>query len=340
MGTHLDICEQVLDLVGDRAEAQVRVTGGREALTRFANSFIHQNVAEDGLWVNLKVAIDGKVASATTTRTGPDPLKRLAEDAIEAARLRPADPDWPGTAPAADVTDPDHYDRATAQAGPEERARLVQAFVEQGPGLRAAGYVSTDGGSVAVATSAGQRAEGRATRATLDGIHQTVTSAGSAHQSSARLAELDGTAAAQRAARKAESSAEADDLEPGRYEVVLQPECVATIVVFLAGYGFNAKAVIEGQSFVKLGEKQFDTSIDLWDDAFDPRAMGLGFDAEGTPKRRLDLIDDGVSASLAHDRRTAGKMDTESTGHAVPGGEVWGAFPTNLFMGTGDRTEE
>lgn len=338
--SRLDICEQVLDLVGDRAEAQVRVTGGRDALTRFANSFIHQNVAEDGLSVNLKVAIDGKVASATTTRTGQDALKRLVEDAIQAARLRPADPDWPGTAPPAEVTDPNHYDQATAEAGPEDRARLVGTFVGQGPGLRAAGYVSTEGGSVAVATSAGQRAEGRATRATVDGIHQTASSAGSAHQSSTRLADLDGAAAGQRAARKAESSADADDLEPGRYEVVLQPECVATIVVFLTGYGFNAKAVIEGQSFVKLGERQFDASIDLWDDAFDPTAMGAGFDAEGTPKRRVDLIDAGVSASLAHDRRTAGKMDTESTGHAVPGSEVWGAFPTNLFMGTGDRTEE
>ena len=38
--------DQVLERVGDRAEAQVLVTTGPSELTRFANSFIHQNVGE------------------------------------------------------------------------------------------------------------------------------------------------------------------------------------------------------------------------------------------------------------------------------------------------------
>ena len=38
------LCEQILDLVGGRADAQVTASRSRPALTRFANSFIHQNV--------------------------------------------------------------------------------------------------------------------------------------------------------------------------------------------------------------------------------------------------------------------------------------------------------
>ena len=61
------IAAAVLELVGRRAEAEVVVTTGRDSLTRFANSFIHQNVAEEGSTVSIRVAVDGRVASATTT---------------------------------------------------------------------------------------------------------------------------------------------------------------------------------------------------------------------------------------------------------------------------------
>ena len=194
-----EICQQVLDLVGDRAEAQVTTQQSRPALTRFANSFIHQNVGEAGVSVNLKVALpasaDGgsRVATASTTRVDGAGLAALVEGALAAAALRPVDPDWPGLAPPAPVPEVDHYDPATEAATPDERARRVRAFVEAGPGLRAAGYCDTDGGTTAFANSAGQRAEGRSTRATIDGIHQTDDSAGSGHATAARLGDLDAT---------------------------------------------------------------------------------------------------------------------------------------------------
>ena len=52
----LDTCERVLRLVGTDAEAEVTVTAGEETLTRFATSFIHQNVADDARQVHLRVA--------------------------------------------------------------------------------------------------------------------------------------------------------------------------------------------------------------------------------------------------------------------------------------------
>ncbi len=330
-----ELCERVVDLVGDRGEAQVSARRGRPALTRFANSFIHQNVGEDSVSVTLKVAAAARVASASTTRVDADGLSALVEGTLAAAALRPEDPDWPGLTPPAPVPDVDHYDPDTEAASPDGRAARVAAFVAAGEGLRAAGYCDTDGGTIAFANSAGQRAAGRSSRATIDGIHQTDDSAGSAHQSSCRLADIDAVAAGTAAADRARRSSSPIDVEPGEYEVVLEPECVATLVEFLAFYGFNAKQVIEGQSGIRLGEAQFDPGVSLWDDATDPAAIGVAFDADGTPKRRLDLVAGGTSTALAHDRRTARRLGTESTGHAVDGSDVWGAIPTNLFLGPG-----
>src|SRR5215204_2967878 len=135
--------ERVLSLVGSRAEAIVHVATGTSSLTRFANSRIHQNVTEDLHAVHLTVISDGRMARAGTTRTEPDALAGLVERALAAAALRPADPDVAGFAPPAPVPAVDHWDEGTAAATPEDRARVVAAFVDAAGELEAAGYCST-----------------------------------------------------------------------------------------------------------------------------------------------------------------------------------------------------
>ncbi len=330
----LDLCDVVLGQVGARAEAIVSATTGESALTRFANSSIHQNVAEDASSLFLKVIVDGRYASASTTQTEPEALARFVERTLEAARLRPADPEWPGLAPVAAAPLVEHWDDDTADASPDARAAVVKAFVDAGGGLEAAGYCATSGLHVALANSAGQRLEGRHTSATIDGIHRTGSSDAAAAASSVRLADLDGAAAGADAAGRARATASATDVAPGTYPVVLAPSCLANMLQFLAYAGFNAKAHLDGTSFVHLGEAQFDDRVSIWDDATDERTLGLPFDNEGTPKRRVDLVVDGVTTNLVHDRRTARLGGTESTGHGL-GQESAGAYPANLFFGPG-----
>lgn len=331
----LRLARRVLDRVGDRGEAQVRVGRSRHGLTRFANSFIHQHVGEDTATADLLVVVDGRVASASTCDLRDEALTRFVDEALEMARVQPPDPNWPGLTKPVAVHGTDRADDATEAADPDQRARLVRDFVDAAKDLRAAGYVDSEGSRVAYANSTGHSATGRITRATVDGIHQTPTSAGSAHQTSTRLADLDATAAGVQAAERAQASAQFVDLDPGDYEVVLGPECVATMALFLSLYGFNAKAHLEGQSFARVGEAQFDPALTLVDDPDDARAIGLPFDVEGTPKRALGLVEAGTTANLAHDRRTARRAQATSTGHAIPGGESMGPIPTNLVVRAG-----
>lgn len=326
------LADHVVELVGDQAEANVRVSRTRHGLTRFANSFIHQHVGEDTVTVSLTLAVEGRTASASTTSVAHDDLAALVRTTIESARLQPVDPMWPGATPPHPLTLAGNLDDTTAAATPDHRAERVRDFVAAGPELRAAGYVDTETDWVAFASTAGQRVTGSTSRATIDGIHQTDSSAGSSHQTSISLADLDAHRVGQEAADRARRSREFVDLEPGRYEVVLCPEATATVLTFLAFYGFNAKAHLESASFAKLGEPQFDPSVTIIDDPTDARAIGLPFDAEGTPRRRQVLVDAGVTTALAHDRRTAKQAGTESSGNAIPGGEGVGAFPMNTKL--------
>ena len=334
------IAARLVELVGDRAEAEATVVCGVAGLTRFANSFIHQNVGEDFAAVSLRLAVDGRVARGSSNRTDPEGLHGVVEDTIEAAHHSPADPLWPGLADPADAPVADNYDVATAEASPQERAAVVQAFVGAGDGLEAAGYCDTEVVYEAFANSRGQRLSGRSTRATLDGIHQTRESSASAHTTSVRIGDLDGSAAGVLAAQRARSGQGAVDPGPGEYEVVLGPEAVATIGVFLAFYGFNGKQVNEGQSFLEMSAQQFDRQINLWDDVTAPGALGVAFDTEGTPRRRLDLVVDGVTVGVAHDRRTAAEAGAVSTGHAFVGGESFGPVASALVFAEGDDDVE
>ena len=338
--------ERVLALVGRAsagAEAEVMVRLGREALTRFANSRIHQNMDGESSHVALRVAEDGRVASASLD--GPltdDVLARLVDDGLAAARVRSVDPDWPGLTQPAGVPAVDHWDDGTAAATPADRAGRVADFVRAAGGLETAGYCSTDAVHLAFANSAGHAVVGRATSAELDGIARTATSDGAARSASVRLADVDGAPVGECAAAKARSSADAEDIAPGRYEVVLEPQAVADVLSFLGVYGFNGRAVADGSSFVRLGEQQFDARITLRDDISDPGQKGVPFDAEGTPRRPLDLVRDGVTSAILHTRRTAARAGggAASTGNATA--SVWaaGATPSGLVLEAGDLDDD
>jgi len=336
-------CDRVLELIGDRADALVTCGQGTSALTRFANSRIHQNMASDDHHVRLRVVVDdGRIAQASTTRLDPEGLERLVESTITAAGLCPADPEYPGLTEPAPLAEVDHFDPATAAAVPGDRAEVVADFVGTGPDLESAGYCSTDADTHVLCSTTGLRYASRSTMAQVDAIHRAAAvegppTDGYGQITSSRLADLDGRQVGEVAAAKATGGANPIELDPGIYEVVLEARAVASVLLFPAWLGFNGKAYAEGTSFAHLGEAQLDERIDLWDDGTDPRSLGRPYDAEGTPKRRLDLVVAGVTVGLAHDRRSAALAGTESTGSSI-GQESFGGYPGDLFLGAGDES--
>jgi predicted Zn-dependent protease len=334
------LAKRVLGMIRQRstsAEAEVLVHVGMLALTRFANNTIHQNVAEDVNRVSIRLALDGRVSSSRLDgRAGDLDLDALVDGVFAAARVSPIDPDWPGVAgPAAPIA-VDHWDEETASASPADRAIRVAAFVAAAEGLETAGSLSTEVASVSFANTAGHAVSGRGTVASIDAIARTGTSDGVARSSSAALGDIDGRAMGERAGQAARDSANPGEIEPGHYEVVLSPSCVADVVGFLLNNGFGGRAVEEHRSFVRPGELQLDPAITIRQDPTHPDITGLAFDAEGTPRERVDLVRDGVSGTILHDRRTAWKAGAASTGNAVAGPNPFGSVPALAVLLPGE----
>ena len=352
MSVELELAGRVVELVGaavgPAAQAEVLVWHNAEALTRFANSAIHQNVAEATTTVRLRLHLDGRTSAGSTTITDADGLRTLVDRTIEAARLSPADPTWPGLIPPTPLfVSAGHpgsgphsgldfgFDEATARADPGERAARVRDFVRAAGGLETAGFCRTVYVAAAFANSAGQAVEGRTAEAAMDGIARVDGSDGVARLASGKLADIDGAVLGTRAAAKARAGRQPIELPPGRYEVVLEPEAVADVLDNLASFGFNGELFNQRQSFAEIGVEQFDPSVTIVDDPLGSRsepAPGLPFDIEGTPRETLVLVRDGVTKAVAHDRRSAAEAGGKSTGHAWQLSRTWGPVATSMRL--------
>jgi predicted Zn-dependent protease len=152
---------------------------------------------------------------------------------------------------------------------------------------------------------------------------------------------VDVASAARTAADKAARSQGAVDGEPGTYEVVLEPPAVAMLIDFLSYMGFGAKQVIEGESFLSshAGGRVAADLVTVADDVFADGSVGIGFDMEGVPKQRVEVIEGGRATGPVSDRRTARKLGTPPTGH-YSGSSEFGPYAFNLVMVPGESSLE
>jgi len=210
-------------------------------------------------------------------------------------------------------------------------------------GFQAAGAFSTGTFRVAVANSNGLFAHHERTLSNFLTVVMTDSSSGYAERMSLDAHDIDAEAIAREAIQKAADGRNPAAIEPGEYEVILEDYAVCDILDFLGYLSFGALAVQEARSFMagKLGQKLMGDNVSIWDDALDPQGMPVPFDLEGTPKRPVDFIRDGIALGPCYDLTTALKEGRESTGHGVrPGHEAMGPMPGNMFLATGNATRE
>jgi|FaiFalDrversion2_1042247.scaffolds.fasta_scaffold00225_6 predicted Zn-dependent protease len=329
-------------------EVEIVLLAGHEALTRFANNTIHQNVAETNVEVAVRVAVGKRLGSAVTNRLSPEALVQTIAQAEASARLAPETPDFPGF-PAPQPTEPVFaFDEAAAGATPEDRARLVGEAIRlaEEAGAVASGALSTAVEEVAVANSKGVFCYHAGTRVRFRTVVHREDGSGYAERSAWRWDALHVPSLARSAVDRALRAQHPREVPPGVYPVLLDPYAVQDVVTWLGYAGAGALAVQEGRSWMndRIGTKVLSDLLTLWDDGRDPAGIPLPFDFEGVPRQRVVIVDRGVPRGPVYDTVTAAREGKPSTGHALP--KAWpeavslGPLPTHLFLAPGDATPE
>ena len=322
----------------------VRIASSDSALTRFANSVIHQNTFEREAGLTVEVRFGQREGSAATNKLTPDGVKAAVEQAAAAARVAEPNADLAeyATGPREYPFQVDYYEN-TAACTPEERAKMALAGFavnDQPDDFSASGTLSTSQINFVIANSLGIEAAYNTTRARYTVLYTGGDSSGYAEQTARDVKQLDTAGSAVKALATAKRSANPrSDVPIGRYTVVLEPECVSTMLGFLTWLAFSGRQYVDGSSALcgKLGEQVTGQDITITDDALEPRTLGMPCDMSGLPKQRLTLIENGVAAAVAHDLDSAKRAGTSSTAH-----DTGGRFPApvNLVLSPGASSRE
>lgn len=322
------------------SEAEALVMAEDAALTRFANSQIHQNVAETNVTVNLRFVAGKRVGVVSSGRTDEEGLRRLAANGAAIARVVEELDDWAGLPePTPIEVVAAAYAPATAEASPELRADGVRSVIAaaDAAGVTAYGSFSTGTETIAVANSKGIRAGGTRTVAQLLTVSMGPDGGtGYAEQAAVDATQLDAAAIGRQAADKARATTNAVAIDAGDYSVVLEENAVVDLLDMLGYLGFSALAVQEKRSFVEVGRRIGSELVSIVDDGRDPAGLPMAFDYEGVAKQSVTLLDQGICRGVVHDTQTAARDGGVSTGHGLPAPNPYGPFPLNMIMAPGD----
>jgi PmbA protein len=326
------------------SEAEALVMGEDSALTRFANSEIHQNVAETSRTVNLRFIAGKRIAVISTGRTDDEGLRLLVERAASIVRTCEELDDWTGLpAPEGPIEPVQAWSAGTADATPEFRAEGVRAVIAaaDAAGVVSYGSFSTGVDTIAVANSAGIRAGEQRTSSQLITVHMSPGGGnGYAEAVSMDATIIDAAALGREAASKARASDNAVGLPPGDYPVVLEEYAVVDVTDYMGYLGFSALAVQEGRSFVEPGKRIGSDLVTIVDDGADRSGLPMAFDYEGVAKQRVSMIEAGICRDVVYDSQTAARDGRRSTGHGLPAPNPYGPFPLNTVMSAGTTPRE
>jgi PmbA protein len=346
----LALCREVLAAAGE-AEVELYARVSERGCARFASGELGQHMELSEPLAVVRVAHGRRVAESVTSRLEPAALVEAVRGAARAARLVPEIEGFPGFAAADDAGAPvgelPRYEEATAAATPEERvSRLLPVLgAVRSAGLVSAGMLETSLVSHAMATTSGCSRSHDATVSAFrvwaletPGAGGAAGYGGCAHRDVRALRLEEETA---RAVRICKDSHAPRSLDEGHYDVVMEPEAVTELLEWLATIAAGAPEVEQRSSPLagRLGERITGEGVDLVEDPLDPSELGFGvpFDREGTWRRRVPIIEQGVARAILYDRTYAARENTRSTGSALlPAlGSSGGVGASSLALGAG-----
>jgi predicted Zn-dependent protease len=313
------------------------------SLTRFAGSTIHQHVAERNGIVILRVVLGKRIAVITTNILQPSSLKKSLQKAIELAKVQHPNNEFISLPEPEPIPEGDTFSKNIEHLTPERKVRTIQSLLKlvKEKGCKASGAFSNGGVELAVVNSLGVEAYQQYSDLFLHLIAEDGENSGYASFVSRDPDRLDIHSLAKEAIEKI-SKGGPIQIEPGEYEVILEPYAVNELLSFLGYLGFHALAVQEGRSFFcnEFGQKMVDEKVTIYDDGLDPEGLQVPFDFEGVPKQKVIFFEKGVAKEVTYDSFTGGREGKGSTGHGLMAPNTAGPIPINLFMKGGESSLE
>ena len=305
------LCNKVLSYA--RADhTRVNVDSGVHLFTRTAINRVTTAGATDDVSVRVISVFGKRVASTVTNRLDDASLERVVRDCEALAKLSPEDPEYMPELGQQKYSEVNAYYASTGDLTTEARARAASLALKAADSAKvmASGFIDVNAGSNAVATSnqlfGYNSATGVAstlTMRTLDGA-----SSGWAGDEGADWNTIESERIAADAVRKCQDWRGKTSLDPGKYDVILEPTAAGMLMLRMMNV-FDARQAEEGRSFLSksgggtmLNEKLFDERVTIISDPMEKNAETGSFTGGGFPVGRETWVEKGVLKTLSYSR--------------------------------------
>lgn len=320
---------------------EVVVIENNSELTRFAQSYIHQNVAETDLDLTLKVINEDRISIVEVNSIDEQVLSKNVEKAIELAKISPKlDYHYQLVKPQL-YKIKSKYSEKTANFTPLKRAHLINHLIKEvnREGYEAAGAFETEETTLLVANSEGVFAFDQGTKVDFNCVITKDNSTAYASFIDSDISNFNIKKITDELLSVAFKNVDQVEIEPGVYTVILSPEAVASILDNTGYTAFNGKLIAEGKSFFSANRRKkiFPEIITILDNPLDEFTLPMPFDFVGYPREKIYLIKDGVIIDGVYDHLTALKYNLKCTANTLPPESAsMGAIPFNLVMKGGE----
>jgi PmbA protein len=324
-------------------QTEVLLLTENSSLTRFTQSAIHQHVAERNGTLILRVVLGKRIAVVTTNILNYPSVKDSLSKAISLAKVQHPNDEFISLPEPKTIPEVDTFSKKVERLTPAKKVKMVKDLftLVKERGFRSSGAFSKGEVELAVVNSLGVEAYQRYSDLFFHLIAEDEMGSGYASFVSRDPDQLNIESLAKEAIEKA-SRGEPIQIEPGEYEVILEPYAVSELLSFLGYLGFHALAVQEGRSFFcnEFGKKMVDEKVTIYDDGLDPNGLQVPFDFEGISKQKVIFFEEGVAKEVTYDSFTADREGKGSTGHALIAPNTEGPIPINLLMKGGKSSLE
>ena len=308
----LDFAEAAVEAAGT-PDAVAVLTESRNASVRFGQNRITQNLDVFRRELQLTVGDGEKQATVKSQRIDLNALPGIASEARGLLATSAPDPEYMAPVPEGQVYPvmEDAWDESTSQCHAASRMEAVGQVIDTAAenDLLAAGICRMGYEKTALATSTGNLVAHRSTSAGLSFTMDKGLASSYIALDGTAWSELNTNSAITSVAEQVKLDEGAEELEPGDYKIILEPQATWNLLMFLP-WVMSARAADEGTSVFSgmEGKKLTGENFTLSSSLAGGRP-GNPFNGEGLPAEDVVWFDRGILRNLPCDRFTAKKTD-------------------------------
>lgn len=300
---------------------EVGLNGSDGGNIRYARNAVSTAGQISTMSLGVSSTFGKKTGSATINEFDDASLQKVVKRAEELAMLAPENPEFMLPLGPQTFAESNTYNAKTAAMTPDTRAEMVgkSLSVSKAAGLDAAGFLENSTRFNAIMNSKGLFAYNKGTDVSFSVTvrNKQGTGSGYVEQGFNDLDKMDTLALSKIAASKANGSAGAKAIEPGKYTVILEPLAASDIIGNMFR-GFDARSADEGRSFMskkgggtRLGEQLFSENVNIYSDPMNTEIPSSTFTGEGLPVKRTQWVEKGIVKNLSYSRYWAAQKNVQ-----------------------------